>query len=66
MLVKGGTVVNCDGRQQADVLIENGKIVEVAADIPVPPDTTVIDATDRCGLNLRIPGFNHEIGALAQ
>ena len=52
MLVKGGTVVNCDSRQQADVLIENGKIVEVAADIPVPPDTTVIDATDRCGLNL--------------
>lgn len=33
MLIKNGIVVNADGRAQADVRIENGKVVTVATDL---------------------------------
>lgn len=45
ILVKGGTVVNDFGEQKADVLIENGKIKQVAESITKADGATVIDAS---------------------
>ena len=50
-LIQNGTVVNADGRQRADLLIEEGKINEVRAGID-PAGHAVVDAT---GL-LLLPG----------
>ena len=45
MLIRGGTVVNADASQKADVLIEDNKIVAVGANLEVPTGCEVIDAT---------------------
>lgn len=51
-ILKGGTVINADGRQLADVLI-NGEIIEkVAANIS-DPDAQIIDVSGK----LLFPGF---------
>jgi allantoinase len=33
MILRGGTVVNADGRRQADVAVEDGQIAEIGADL---------------------------------
>ncbi len=45
ILIRGGTVVNADASEQADVYIENGKIVAVGADLEVPTGCEVLDAS---------------------
>ncbi len=44
VLIKGGTVVNADRTQRADVLCQDGLISAVGEGIEVPKGTTVIDA----------------------
>lgn len=44
LLVKGGTVVNADRSERADVLIEDGVIKAVAAGLDAPAGAEVIDA----------------------
>ncbi len=44
-LIKNGTVVNADGSQHADVLIEGEKIAQVAANIP-EANHRIVDATN--------------------
>lgn len=44
IIVRGGTVVNADLTQRADVLIDNGKILAVGADLEAPSQAEVIDA----------------------
>ncbi|KRX10204.1 Metal-dependent hydrolase, composite domain [Pseudocohnilembus persalinus] len=46
LFLKGGTVVNVDLEEKADVLIKNGKIIQVG-DIKPPVDAKVIDATGK-------------------
>jgi dihydropyrimidinase len=50
-LIQNGTVVNAEGRKTADVLIENGRITEVRADLDAKGHETV----DAAGLFV-IPG----------
>lgn len=45
ILIRGGTVVNADASEQADVYIENGKIVAVGANLEVPTGCEVLDAS---------------------
>eukprot|EP00093_Oithona_nana_P001506 01506.XXX_1070_4303_1 [CDS] Oithona nana genome sequencing. len=47
ILIKGGTVVNDDNMDVADVIIEEGKIAQVGQDLEVPSGAKVIDATDK-------------------
>jgi dihydropyrimidinase len=47
ILIKGGTVVNADHQQIADVYIEDGKIQIVAPDIKEMEGVRVIDATGK-------------------
>ncbi|PWR19022.1 dihydropyrimidinase [Zavarzinia compransoris] len=44
LLVKGGTVVNADFTQRADVLVADGKVVAVGPDLEAPAGAEVIDA----------------------
>ena len=52
ILIKGGVVVNEDGRQKADVYIEDKTIKQVGLNLEVPGGARIIDATGR----LVIPG----------
>jgi dihydropyrimidinase len=52
LLIRGGTVVNADMSQRADVLCEGGTIRAVGADLPMPAGAQVIDA----GGQLVMPG----------
>ena len=52
ILIKGGEVVNEDGRQMADVYIEDKIIKQVGKNLDVPSEARVIDATGK----LVIPG----------
>jgi dihydropyrimidinase len=45
LLIKGGTVVNADISEKADVLIDGEIIVAVGPDIEPPPGTEIIDAS---------------------
>ena len=47
VLIKGGTVVNCDSMAVADILVEDGKITAVGEDLEIPEDATVINATNK-------------------
>eukprot|EP01125_Pyxidicula_operculata_P021812 TRINITY_DN8661_c0_g1_i1.p1 TRINITY_DN8661_c0_g1~~TRINITY_DN8661_c0_g1_i1.p1 ORF type:complete len:493 (-),score=129.52 TRINITY_DN8661_c0_g1_i1:78-1556(-) len=47
LLLKGGKVVNADFSVEADVLIENGKIVKVESNITPPNGCQVIDVTGK-------------------
>ncbi len=44
LLIRGGTVVNADTSQRADVLCEGGLIRAVGADLPAPTGAEVVDA----------------------
>ncbi len=44
LFIRGGTVVNADASERADVYIEDGLIVEVGLDFDVPSDAEIIDA----------------------
>jgi len=44
VLIKGGTVVNADRSQRADVLCSNGTIAAVGEDLDAPKGVTVVDA----------------------
>lgn len=45
ILIRGGTVINADARQKADVFIEDGKVKAVGPDMEVPTGCQVIDAS---------------------
>lgn len=45
--IQGGTVVNEDKMDKADIIIEDGKIVQVGAELEVPSGAKVIDATEK-------------------
>ncbi len=51
-LLKGGTVINASGRQKADVLIEDEKILQVGEDLPCE-NCQVVDVSGK----LLFPGF---------
>ena len=44
IIIQGGTVVNEDGQEEADVLIDGGKIIEVGKDLEIPSDAKVLKA----------------------
>ncbi|MFZ5609380.1 MAG: dihydropyrimidinase [Pseudomonadota bacterium] len=44
LVIRGGTVVNADSRQRADVYVAQGVIKAVGPDLEVPTDAMVIDA----------------------
>ncbi|MFM2394243.1 MAG: hypothetical protein RLZZ546_2225 [Bacteroidota bacterium] len=46
LLIKGGNILTITqgNKDKTDLLIQNGKIVKIAKDIPAPPGTKVIDA----------------------
>jgi dihydroorotase-like cyclic amidohydrolase len=46
IMIKGGTVVNDDNMEEADIIIEDGKITEVGQDLEVPSGAKIIDASD--------------------
>eukprot|EP01063_Lacrimia_lanifica_P011114 TRINITY_DN1789_c0_g1_i1.p1 TRINITY_DN1789_c0_g1~~TRINITY_DN1789_c0_g1_i1.p1 ORF type:complete len:514 (+),score=220.19 TRINITY_DN1789_c0_g1_i1:53-1543(+) len=47
ILVRNGTVVNADGEEAADVLVEGDKIVAVGAGLAAPEGARVIDAAGK-------------------
>ena len=51
-ILKGGTVINAQGRQLADVLI-NGEIIEKVAPNITDPDAQIVDVSGK----LLFPGF---------
>jgi len=44
ILIQGGTVVNADDSQRADVLVDGGKIIAVGSEIDAPSDAEIVDA----------------------
>ena len=54
ILLRGGTVVNADSQQKADVLIQGEKIVAVGPNLAAPPNAVVHDVAGK----LVIPGIN--------
>merc|ERR1719153_553890 len=46
-LIQGGTVVNHDKTEVADVLVEDGKIVAVGENLSLPPGGTLVNAKDK-------------------
>ena len=52
-LFKNAKVIDKDSERFEDILVENGKIVEISADIPLYPDTHIINLV---GMTL-MPGF---------
>uniref|UniRef100_A0A146KMB5 dihydropyrimidinase n=1 Tax=Lygus hesperus TaxID=30085 RepID=A0A146KMB5_LYGHE len=59
ILIRNGVVVNADGIQSADVLIENGKIAAVERGIPEPEHAQVIDAAGKYVLPGGIDAHTH-------
>ena len=47
IFIQGGTVVNDDEQQEADVLIEGGKVVQVGKDLEIPSDAKVLKAAGK-------------------
>ena len=45
ILIRGGTVVNADSSVKADVLVQNGKIVALGANLECPTGCEVLDAS---------------------
>jgi dihydroorotase len=44
LVVRGGDVVDADGRRRADVVVEDGVVTAVGTDLTVPSGATVLDA----------------------
>ena len=59
LLVKGGEVVNADGRQRADVLAIEGRIEALGADLEAPAGVNVVDAFGRFVLPGGIDAHTH-------
>ncbi|KAK9794003.1 hypothetical protein WJX73_005198 [Symbiochloris irregularis] len=47
LLIKGGTVVNAEDEQRADVLVKDGKIAQVASGLKTPKGAVVVDANGK-------------------
>src|SRR5678809_726956 len=47
LLIRGGTVLDSTHAYRADVLCDNGKIVQIATAIDAPAGAQVVDAGDR-------------------
>lgn len=47
ILITNGQVVNADGIQNADVLIENGIINKISSNLQAPPGTRLINASGK-------------------
>ncbi len=43
-MIRGGTVVDAGGTRVADVVVSGGVVIEVGAEVAVPPGATVLDA----------------------
>jgi dihydropyrimidinase len=52
LMIQGGTVVNADCAQRADVLVDGDRIVALGTDLPVPTGAQTLDASGR----LVLPG----------
>jgi dihydroorotase len=67
-IITGATVINADGRQQADIAITDGRISAIAAPGTLPPAPEMIDATGLLALpgvidvhvHFRDPGMTHK------
>ncbi|MFI3313429.1 MAG: dihydropyrimidinase [Eubacteriales bacterium] len=59
MVIKNGTICTATEQFKADVAVENGKIVEVAANLDVSKFETVVDATGKLVLPGAIDGHTH-------
>ena len=62
LLIRGGTVVNADETQRADVYCIDGKIAAVGENIEIPSDSEVIDACNEFGIAMLFTGsrcFRH-------
>jgi dihydropyrimidinase len=53
LLIRGGEIVNHDGRRRADIYIENETVTRIGSGLEVPPDTRVLPAEG----HLVFPGF---------
>ena len=53
LLVKNGEIITSDSRYVADIYIEDETITAIGADLEVPEDTEVVDATGK----YVFPGF---------
>lgn len=53
LVITGGTVLDATGERRADVLVRDGLVADVAANLDAPVDATVLDA-DGCVVS---PGF---------
>lgn len=68
ILIRGGETVDAHGRRREDILLSDGIISRIAADIVPARDTEIIDATGKvicCGfadlhVHLREPGYTHK------
>ncbi len=59
MVIKNGTICTATEQFKADVAVENGKIVEVAANLDATKFETVVDATGKLVLPGAIDGHTH-------
>ncbi len=53
LLIRNGEIVTGDSRYRADIYAEGETITQIGLNLQVPPDTKVVDATDK----LVFPGF---------
>lgn len=53
LLIKNGEIVTADARFRGDVYCDGETIAQIGVDLPVPPGTEVVDATDK----FVFPGF---------
>ncbi|MDA1044271.1 MAG: amidohydrolase family protein, partial [Verrucomicrobia bacterium] len=53
MLIKNGDIINADGRQKADILVEDGTIQQIGRSLVAPKDAEVINARGK----YIFPGF---------
>ena len=47
LLIKNGEIITADSRYKADIYIEDQTITRIGVNLEPPPNTEVIDATDR-------------------
>ena len=59
IFIQGGTVVNDDGQEEADVIIDGGKILEVGKDLEIPSDAKVLNASGKFVLPGGIDSATH-------
>jgi len=47
LLIRSGTLITVAETFQADILVDEEKIVAIGVDLPVPPDAQIVDATGK-------------------